>query len=61
MHGYPSFLTSFLALMLATSFASAQDDAHAACAATGWVPREILSRPVLMRHGVGNARESAAA
>lgn len=38
--------------------APAQDDPHAACAATGWVPREILSRPVSLRMGTGNAHEA---
>src|SRR5262245_44910849 len=34
------------------------DDPHAACAAMGWVPREILERPVTLRAGVGNAHEA---
>ncbi len=38
--------------------ALAQDDPHAACAAVGWVPREILERPVPPRQGFGNAREA---
>ena len=38
--------------------AGAQDDPHAACAATGWVPREILDRPVGLRPGTGNAHEA---
>ena len=34
------------------------EDPHAACAApAGWVPREVLVRPVPLRPGVGNARE----
>ena len=36
----------------------AQADEHAACTSAGWVPREILDRPVLLRPGVGNARET---
>jgi tetratricopeptide (TPR) repeat protein len=36
----------------------AQDDPHAACAARGgWVPREILARPVPLRPGLGNSHE----
>ena len=35
----------------------AQEDPHAACASMGWVPREILERPVALRAGVGNAHE----
>ena len=35
-----------------------QDDPHAACTApAGWVPREILTRPLPLRPGTGNARE----
>jgi tetratricopeptide (TPR) repeat protein len=35
-----------------------QDDPHAACTApAGWVPREILKRPLPLRPGTGNARE----
>ncbi len=35
----------------------AQEDPHAACVAMGWVPREVLERPVVLRPGVGNAHE----
>jgi tetratricopeptide (TPR) repeat protein len=37
----------------------ADEDAHAACAAApmGWVPHEILERPVPLRPGTGNSRE----
>jgi tetratricopeptide (TPR) repeat protein len=45
-----------LVLALA-SVASAQDDPHAACAAMGWVPREILERDVPLRPGLGNAHQ----
>ena len=38
--------------------AAAQDDPHATCARMGWVPREILERPVTLREGTGNAKES---
>ena len=51
-----------LVLTLSALVAPAPQDAppvdpHAACAATGWVPREILERPVSLRSGTGNARE----
>src|SRR5262245_36464403 len=51
---------TFVATLLATSFATtalAQDD-HAACAAVGWVPRDVLERPVPLRPGTGNADEA---
>jgi len=39
-----------------------QDDPHAACVApAGWVPRAMLSRPVPLREGTGNAREEVTA
>ena len=34
-----------------------QDDPHAACAAVGYVPPEVLERPVELRAGTGNAHE----
>ena len=37
--------------------AAAEDDPHAACARMGWVPREILERPVPLREGTGNAKD----
>jgi Tfp pilus assembly protein PilF len=40
------------------TLAAAQDDPHAACAKMGWVPREILERPVPLREGTGNAQEA---
>ena len=42
-----------LALGLSCPLATAQDDPHAACAAVGWVPREVLQRPVGLREGIG--------
>ena len=48
---------SLAVALVASSNGLAQDDAHAACAAAGWVPREILDRPVPMRPGIGNAHE----
>jgi tetratricopeptide (TPR) repeat protein len=46
-----------LALCLLAAAGGAQDDPHAACGGAGWVPREILERPVDLRSGTGNARE----
>src|SRR5262245_61093329 len=37
--------------------AAAQDDPHAQCARMGWVPQEILERPVPLRPGTGNVHE----
>ena len=42
-----------LALGLSGATVLAQDDPHAACAAMGWVPREVLQRPVGLRDGAG--------
>ena len=51
-----------LALSLAAASAGAGDDPHAACAApAGWVPRAMLSRPLPLREGTGNAREEVTA
>jgi tetratricopeptide (TPR) repeat protein len=37
----------------------AQDDPHAACAGSiGWVPREVLERPVPLRTGIGSAHDA---
>jgi len=38
----------------------AQDDPHAACSSVGWVPREILRRPVGLRDGVGRLHDPVA-
>ena len=37
--------------------ALAQHEAHSENAAVGWVPREILERPVQLRHDIGNLHE----
>jgi tetratricopeptide (TPR) repeat protein len=50
--GLAPFLIAF------ATVASAQEDPHAACAMTGWVPREILDRPVVLKAGLGNAHEA---
>jgi tetratricopeptide (TPR) repeat protein len=40
------------------TLAAAEEDPHAACARMGWVPREILERPVALREGTGNAQDA---
>ncbi len=37
---------------------AADEDPHAACTTVTWVPPEILSRPVPLREGVGNAQDA---
>jgi tetratricopeptide (TPR) repeat protein len=45
-------------LLAAPGGAGAQDDPHAACVAVGWVPREVLQRPVPLRTGIGRTHEA---
>jgi tetratricopeptide (TPR) repeat protein len=47
-----------LAAILPVSAAGQADDPHAACAAVGWVPREVLQRPVPLRTGMGRTHEA---
>ena len=47
-----------LATLAIAPLLRAEEDPHAACAAMGWVPREILERAVPLRPGVGNAKDS---
>src|SRR5713226_6259293 len=47
-----SFLTLMCVLLLATG-ASAQHEHHGDEDSVGWVPREILQRPVALREGIG--------
>src|SRR5207302_5628203 len=39
---------------------SAQHEGHEAKKAIGWVPREVLERPVPLRQGIGNDHEKVA-
>jgi tetratricopeptide (TPR) repeat protein len=50
-------LASFLIL---APLALAEEDPHAACGngTAGWVPREVLERPVPLRRDIGNAHEA---
>jgi tetratricopeptide (TPR) repeat protein len=44
-------------LLAAAAPGAPEGDPHAACGGAGWVPREVLERPVPLRPGTGNARE----
>jgi tetratricopeptide (TPR) repeat protein len=45
------------ALVVLAPFARAEEDPHAACGKMGYVPREVLERPVPLRSDIGNAHE----
>ena len=47
-----------LILLAAAASGAGQDDPHAACGSSGWVPRSVLDRPVERRQGTGNAHEA---
>jgi Tfp pilus assembly protein PilF len=57
MSGSKRVLFSLALCCVAAVPAAGQGDDHSACAAMGWVPREILERPVPLRSGVGNGHE----
>lgn len=42
-------VTAALGCLCLGSARAHQDDPHAACAAMGWVPREVLERPSVLR------------
>src|SRR5262245_42385870 len=46
-------LGAVLALSIPGAAAAQSDDPHAACSAVGWVPREVLERPLPLRTGIG--------
>ena len=50
------FLAAVAALALPAAL-PAQDDPHAACSAVGWVPAEVLQRPLPLRTGIGSTHE----
>jgi Tfp pilus assembly protein PilF len=54
-------VSSLSAQVFAQTFAQTpvEEDPHAACAAVGWVPRDILERPVTLRANTGNANDAA--
>jgi tetratricopeptide (TPR) repeat protein len=52
------FAVAIATVCLAAGAALAQEDPHAACAEVGWVPREVLDRPVPIRTGIGRAHEA---
>ncbi len=45
-------------LSMPTALMAQDEDPHAACADMGWVPREILERPVSLRSGTGNSADT---
>src|SRR4051812_14043063 len=47
-----------LAAVPAAAAPPAEPDPHAACMAVGWVPRDLLERPLPLRPGTGNAHET---
>ncbi|HEY8234052.1 MAG TPA: hypothetical protein VIJ10_15420, partial [Vicinamibacteria bacterium] len=47
-----------LAALPLPAFGQAAEDPHAACAAVGYVPRELLEKPVALREGAGAGRGS---
>jgi tetratricopeptide (TPR) repeat protein len=50
--------TATVGFLLLAAAGGAQDDPHAACTGpAGWVPREILDRPLPRRSGTGNSHE----
>jgi len=49
-------VVSLVALPLPAFSQVATDDPHAACAAVGYVPRELLEKPVALRDGAGAGR-----
>jgi tetratricopeptide (TPR) repeat protein len=51
-------LGAVLALSIPGAAAAQSDDPHAACSAVGWVPREVLERPLPLRTGIGRAHEA---
>ncbi len=46
-----------LSVLLPTTQAGAQHEGHPGQSALGWVPREILERPVTLREGIGTIHE----
>jgi tetratricopeptide (TPR) repeat protein len=44
--------------LVAAAVAAQGEDPHAACAAVGWVPRDVLERPVPLRTGIGRTHEA---
>jgi tetratricopeptide (TPR) repeat protein len=50
-------LVCALCLSIATAPAKAQHEGHVPAGAIGWVPRELLERPVPLRQGIGKLHE----
>ena len=51
------FITSILILAVLARPVFAQHDPHAHHSGVGWVPREILERPIALREGVGKVHD----
>jgi len=62
---YSGLLACFLSVPLSAEkvtpagAAQPEEDPHAACAAVGWVPREILERPTVLQANTGNSTDVA--
>ena len=56
-HAVLAFLAASFVASGPTAAARAEEDPHAACARMGWVPREILERPVALRESLGTAHD----
>ena len=56
--GFHNLALIVLAIVSFSTQAVAQEDAHVHCAAIGWVPREILERPLPLRAATGNATDA---
>ena len=54
-----SVLAAIVGAWIAAPVLAQEEDPHAACSAVGWVPHEVLERPVSLREGTGNAGDSA--
>jgi len=55
--GFQKIVLVMLAGLSLATQAVAQEDAHVHCAAVGWVPQEILERPLPLRAATGNAAD----
>src|SRR4029453_9458648 len=52
-------MSAAIAALVWMTVAVAQEDPHAGCTSMGWVPAEILERPVTLRAGTGNSLDVA--
>lgn len=54
-----TMVAAIAAWSLTASGVAQEEDPHAACVSMGWVPREILERPLELRAGSGNSLDTA--